>query len=111
MVRVTELVSVVTVLPALSCTVTMGWVANAMPLVVAGLGAVVKASLAAVRTMTGVSGALPLRIAAAAPLEMARVGVAAAVGCAARVPGALIASMTVPLVGLNRCCQWSTVAR
>ena len=48
-VKVTEPVSLVTVLPAPSCTVTTGWVASAMPLVVAGLGEVVNASLAAVR--------------------------------------------------------------
>ena len=50
-VKVTELVLVVVLLPAASWMVTTGWVARAVPLVAVGLGAVVKASLAAVRTM------------------------------------------------------------
>jgi len=57
-VRVTELVSVVMVLPASSWMVTPGCVARAVPLIAVGLGAVVKASLWAVLTETLLLGSL-----------------------------------------------------
>ena len=57
-VRVTVLVLAVVVLPAASWMVTTGCVLRAVPLVEVGLGAVVKASLAAGGTMTSLLGVL-----------------------------------------------------
>ena len=107
--RVTVLVSVVTVFPAVSWMVTTGWRAHRVSLVAVGLGAVVNASLAAVRT-----GTLLIGVGWTAP--------AAALAAAGSFMGVVFLSVTpwmvpttdwmVPTVEPSkRCCHARTVAR
>src|SRR5665647_1791969 len=108
-VRVSGLVSVVTVFPAASWMVTTGWRAHPVSLIAVGLGAVVNASLAAVRTvrlLIGVRWTVP----------------EAALTAAGSFMGVLFLSVTpwtvpttvwmVPtLEPSKRCCHARTVAR
>jgi len=107
--RVTGLVSVVTVFPAASWMVTTGWRAHPVSLVAVGLGAVVKASLAAARTVTlliGVSWTV---------LEAALAAAGSFLGVLFLSLTPWMVPMTVWMVPLlepeNRCCHARTVAR